>query len=154
MTGSEIIILTAGISNVSALLTKKAYSDPEHNVTLELQKGISNRFKNIEYSKTAGICTFLDPRFKLHPFSSQTAKDSVKEEITTLVIQQYNKDKNTEQTDLQNEPPEKRKKEDANKLSVWGFFYDSRVLLFFQSRPMMRNSPDDDPGVGVKPRLT
>lgn len=132
LTGSQIIVLTAGIAHVCSILMKKSYHSDILTVVADLQKGISTRLKNIEHSKTVGVCTFLDPRFKQHAFTSQTTMESIKDTVIKLVVQEYNKENKLQLSEVEEEePPGKKKK---NELSIWGFF-DSKMENLPQTNP-------------------
>lgn len=47
-----------------------------------LRSGTETRFPNLEVSKTIGIATMLDPRFKLHVFQNQINATEIKKTVT------------------------------------------------------------------------
>lgn len=95
LSGSQILILTRGL--ISALnqmlqITEDSYedfSDTLHELTkkliLSLRSEIERRFPNLEASKTIGIATFLDLRFKLHVFRNQLLAAEIKKSVTDLI---------------------------------------------------------------------
>ncbi|CAG5005033.1 unnamed protein product [Parnassius apollo] len=50
-----------------------------------------SRFENIENNNTIGVATFLDPRFKLQPFTS-SKQATLRENIIKLVAQEINRE--------------------------------------------------------------
>jgi hypothetical protein len=70
LTGSLVIIFNRTLTNI---YENKVPNDPTlHQSAIAAAKKIKNklcaRLQNIEYSGTFSICTFLDPRFKIHLF--------------------------------------------------------------------------------------
>jgi hypothetical protein len=78
ITASQVIVLIRGLSSVCNKLLKEDFHPAIIDLIQDLRRGISNRFQNLEYSKTIALCTFLDPRFKLAAFTNSQAADSIK----------------------------------------------------------------------------
>lgn len=74
----------AGVAHICSILMKKPYHSDILTVVASLQKGISTTLKNIEHSETVGV-TYLNQRFKQHPFTSQTKMESINDTVTKLV---------------------------------------------------------------------
>lgn len=77
-TASQVIVLTNGLLHVCKLLQKEPFHKNVLVIVTKLQEGLMSRFDNIERHRNASICTFLDPRFKLLPFSTDSNKLTVK----------------------------------------------------------------------------
>lgn len=89
VTASEVIILTNGLNSVCEKLHKRVYDKSTTDVLKELQRGLTTRLKNIEFSKTIALATLLDPRYKLLTFSEPAAAESIKKyavELMTYII--------------------------------------------------------------------
>lgn len=81
LTASKIISISRGLEKVteSAINRRKIYLiEPFAKCLIKETK---NRFDKIEYSKTIGICTFLDPRFKQYVFEDSTALSVTQNDI-------------------------------------------------------------------------
>ncbi|CAB3231247.1 unnamed protein product [Arctia plantaginis] len=108
LTASLAIVIVDGLKNVIQLAKNK----PAFNVTQsfldKLERGLNSYFPSheIENSLMLGICTFLDPRFKVHAFLDQTSEvstlemthrtqrvDTIKQEILDNLINKINKKK-------------------------------------------------------------
>lgn len=68
---------------------EQGFVDTLHEATKRtidsLRSETERRFPNLEASKTIGIATFLDPRFKLHVFKQQAYASDVKKTVVELV---------------------------------------------------------------------
>ncbi|XP_049769491.1 E3 SUMO-protein ligase ZBED1-like [Schistocerca cancellata] len=69
-TGSQVIVLTRGLLSVCAELLKMPFNSVTKTIIEELTKGLKDRFHNVEMSKSIGVATLLDPRFKSLVFES------------------------------------------------------------------------------------
>lgn len=100
---------------------EKTYSPEALVLVSELYDGVTTRLKNIEFSRTAAMCTFLDPRFKLRGFTSESAKASLKKYVQELVVKLDGP--NEDQTvDAPPSPKKKKNEKDDNELSVYALF--------------------------------
>lgn len=75
------------------------------------------RFANIKASKTIGVSTVLDPRFKLHVFKNQVYATDIKKTVIDLVTANINKKlpvQQREDVEASEEPVSKR-----NKFDIW-----------------------------------
>ncbi|XP_049800179.1 E3 SUMO-protein ligase ZBED1-like [Schistocerca nitens] len=82
-TGSQVVVLTRGLS-VFAELLKRPFNSVTRTVIEELTKGLKDRFHNVEMSKSIGVDTLLDPHFKSLVFESRVAADK---QLIELVAQ-------------------------------------------------------------------
>ncbi|KAJ8728888.1 hypothetical protein PYW07_006584 [Mythimna separata] len=127
VSGSQILILTRGlISALNKMLQvtedpmEEDFSDSLHEITKNLISSLRSeterRFANIEASKTIGVSTVLDPRFKLHVFRNQVYAADVKKTVIDLVTATLNKNLPAQQRDVEapEEPVSKR-----NKFDIW-----------------------------------
>lgn len=135
VTGSQIIILTRGL--VSALSQMVEITDDplqedfvdtlneeSKKVILALRSEVERRFSNLEASKTIGIATMLDPRFKLQVFKNRANAAEIKKSVTELLTYDIrNSTPSSSQLEIESGDavPEKR-----NKFDIWGE-YDSIV---------------------------
>jgi hypothetical protein len=90
MTASVVIVIAQGLINVYEQLQKQNYTLRVNDVIKNILSGMkeSDRWGNIEKSKTLARCTFLDLRFKDVPFSEvlqQTTKTEIIQ-LTTAII--------------------------------------------------------------------
>ncbi|KAL0808545.1 hypothetical protein ABMA28_012990 [Loxostege sticticalis] len=123
VSGSQILILTRGlISALNKMLQiseddlEENFVDGLHDSTKKLisclRSETEKRFPNLEASKTIGIATFLDPRFKLNVFKNQNYALDVKRVLTELVagiIKKSQPDQQSAQQDTEpTEPPTKK----------------------------------------------
>lgn len=96
LTGSQILILTRGL--MSALNRMLASTnDPEeedfvetlHEITKyvisSLREETERRLGNLEASKTIGVSTMLDPRYKLQVYKNQVYASDVKKTVIDLI---------------------------------------------------------------------
>lgn len=77
-TASLVISLIRGFYDVTEKLFQNTYSPNVQIVVTELKNQIDQRFGSVEASKTLGICTFLDPRFKHVGFKHKINAENVK----------------------------------------------------------------------------
>jgi hypothetical protein len=85
LTGSQIVVLTLGLQSVCSKLLSKNLQKNVKDVVTDLLVGLLDRFGNVEMNKLVGVSTFLDPRFKLFPYSDDKFKDSIKKHMISLV---------------------------------------------------------------------
>lgn len=90
VTGSQIIYLTTGLINVTQKLIKKPFHKTSIDVAMQLQSGLLTRFENIESNTIVGVCSLLDPRYKIYDFSSPQAQHSIKERVKKMATHEYN----------------------------------------------------------------
>ncbi|XP_072392289.1 zinc finger BED domain-containing protein 4-like [Diabrotica undecimpunctata] len=87
----------------------------------DLEKGLRERFENIENSQTLTICTFLDPRFKMIAFSNQNYGENTKKKVTEYITKLI-----SQEVYEMNQPPkeemEQQNNEEDDEISVWGTF--------------------------------
>lgn len=113
VTASQVIGLTNGLLHVCKLLQKEPFHKTVLGIVTKLQEGLMSRFNNIKRLRNASICTFLDPRFKLLPFSTDSNKQTVKKIVTDLVVQELNATINKQNLQQQgNEEEQYETKED------------------------------------------
>ena len=95
MTGSSVIVVTRCLINVCKKIKEADaftnFCEPVKEVLAQLEKGLNDRFKNIEHSKTFALCTFLDPRYKTGVFSDSTAARKAKTNVIEMVSEIINK---------------------------------------------------------------
>lgn len=73
VTGKQIIVLTTSKTNhVCSILVTEPYNEYVKNLVSKLES-------IIQTSNNIVICKFLDPRFKQHAFTSQSAANNGKE---------------------------------------------------------------------------
>ncbi|KAJ8709373.1 hypothetical protein PYW07_009199 [Mythimna separata] len=135
VSGSQILILTRGlISALNRMLEitdghlEEDFVDGLHdsskNLIISLRSETEKRFPNLEASKTIGVATLLDPRFKLNVFRNQNYALDVKKMVTELVAGNIKKRKPDQQSadDIEpTEPPPKKARFD-----IWSE-YDSII---------------------------
>ncbi|XP_047100318.1 zinc finger BED domain-containing protein 4-like [Schistocerca piceifrons] len=85
-TGSQVIVLTMGLLSVCTQLLQRPFNSVTRNVE-ELTKGLKDRFHNVEMSKSIGVATLLDPRFKTLVFESRVAAENAKKQLIEPVAQ-------------------------------------------------------------------
>lgn len=56
-------------------------------VAKKIKEGLTTRLCNIEHSDAFAVCTFLDPRFKLHFFQETSAADAARKKVIRLTTQ-------------------------------------------------------------------
>jgi hypothetical protein len=122
MSASLVIVLTGGLLDVSDNLLKHDFSQISRNVIERLQKGISDRLQNVEYSNTLAVCTFLDPRFKLCVFKNKDAAEKVRNfvtsEITKVIANSSTKD-DEERVMVSQEPSSNETTCSDSEFSIW-----------------------------------
>lgn len=103
MTASLVIVIVQGLYKVCNNLLQKKLSPRALQIVNKLLSNMNDRdgFKNAKKSKTLSRCTFLDPRFKLIPFSHNSLLLS-----TTIadIIESATKIIRAKITDVNNEP--------------------------------------------------
>ncbi|XP_046983714.1 E3 SUMO-protein ligase ZBED1-like isoform X2 [Schistocerca americana] len=122
-TGSQVIVLTRGLLSVCAELLKRPFNSVTRTIIEELTKGLKDRFHNVEMSKSIGVATLLDPRFKSLVFESRVAADNAKKQLIELVAQKMG-DRRLTNTGQSHETVSTSTTTDP--LSVWGV-YDAIV---------------------------
>lgn len=88
ITGSLVIVFNRTLLNI---YVEKIPQIPNiHPSVLEVAKvianGIATRLDRIEFSGTFSVCTFLDPRFKVHLFQDTVAADFAKKKVIELAM--------------------------------------------------------------------
>ncbi|CAH0726848.1 unnamed protein product, partial [Brenthis ino] len=70
LTASLAIVIVDGLKNVMAIMKTKPIYGVAKNFLLKLEEGLETYFPQhvIEDNMLLGLCTFLDPRFKIHAF--------------------------------------------------------------------------------------
>ncbi|CAH2109202.1 unnamed protein product [Euphydryas editha] len=96
LTASQLLIIVKGITRVLKMILTSDSSDYHYLPTKcdfvrALLDLTNSRFENIENSNTIGIATFLDPRFKLQPFTS-AKQATLRDSIIKLVAQEINRE--------------------------------------------------------------
>ncbi|KAJ2954342.1 hypothetical protein O0L34_g2603 [Tuta absoluta] len=134
VSGSQILILTRGlISTLNKMLQitedplEEDFVDSLHESTKNLinmlRSETERKFPNLEASKTIGVATMLDPRFKLHVFKNQVYAADVRKTITELVTANIRKSlpvqRAADVVDTAEEPIPKK-----NKFDIWDEYED------------------------------
>lgn len=113
-TAREVVVLTNGLLHACQLLKKELFHKTVLVIVTKLQEGLMSRFKNIERHRNATICTFLDPRFKLLPFSTDSSKQTTTKIVTDLVVQELNASLNNQISSNQKMKRDKMRKNKTN----------------------------------------
>lgn len=91
MTGSSVIVVTRCLTNVCKKIKENEvycnFSNLVKEVLSRLEKGVSERFRNVEHSTTFALCTFLDPRYKTGVFSDDAALKKIKANVKDMVAE-------------------------------------------------------------------
>ncbi|XP_026480145.1 zinc finger BED domain-containing protein 4-like [Ctenocephalides felis] len=86
LTGSLVIVLVRCLNeSCNKLLARNDLLPVIRRITEIFKSGINDRFPNVERSKTFGICTLLDPRFKMKGFSNIEDAKIIKEDLKQKV---------------------------------------------------------------------
>lgn len=86
VTGSEVIVIVQGLNEVLEKLNNRITDTAMKSVVASLRKSLHDRLKNIEFSKTIGVATLLDPRYKLLPFrETPVAADELKKLVISYL---------------------------------------------------------------------
>ncbi|XP_049877872.1 zinc finger BED domain-containing protein 4-like [Pectinophora gossypiella] len=131
VSGSQILILTRGLMsalNQMLQITEdplvEDFVDTLHEVTKRtissLRAETGRRFANLECSKTIGITTMLDPRFKLHVFQSQIYAAEAKKSVTELVTGLIRRTEATRQPERVEEPELAEPAAKKPRFDIWG----------------------------------
>ncbi|XP_047103747.1 E3 SUMO-protein ligase ZBED1-like, partial [Schistocerca piceifrons] len=118
-TGSLVIVLTRGLLAVCDEIAKMQLHEVSRKVVLVLKEGLTNRFSNLEQSKSIALATLLDPRFKLLAFQNQAAADNTKKQLINIVAQKLEKCRPVGIQPSQSVEPNNLATES---FSVWGIF--------------------------------
>ncbi|CAK1598492.1 unnamed protein product [Parnassius mnemosyne] len=91
LTGSMVIVMTNCLKDICEdFLNKEEYFASFNPVVIDvirsLKHGLRDRFQGIEHRKTFGVCTLLDPRFKLVCFKNESAATELKRYVHGLII--------------------------------------------------------------------
>ncbi|CAK1589720.1 unnamed protein product [Parnassius mnemosyne] len=91
LTGSMVIVMTNFMKDICEdFLNKVEYFASFNPVVIDvirsLKHGLKDRFQGIEHSKSFGVCTLLDPRFKLVCFNNESAATELKRYVHGLII--------------------------------------------------------------------
>lgn len=123
LTGGMVIVMTNCLKDICEDFLKteefKEFHPSVIEVATSLKNGLIDRFPGVEYSKTFGICTLLDPRFKLVSFKIENAVSDLKKHVQSLIVGLINRDKLSQVTVI-NEDQTQREPQ-AN-LSAWDRF--------------------------------
>lgn len=68
-------------------LLKRPFNKVTQTIIESLSNGLKKRFQNVEMSKSIGVATLLDPRFKTLAFENNTAAENAKQHLVSLVAQ-------------------------------------------------------------------
>lgn len=123
LTGSLVIVMTNCLKDICEdFLNKEEYCASFNQAVIDvirsLKYGLKDRFQGIEHSKTFGVCTLLDPRFKLVCFKNDNAVSELKKYVHGLIIGLLNNKRTSEaSTDEVQEKP-------CATLSAWDKFDD------------------------------
>lgn len=121
LTGSLVIVVTNCLKEVcDDFLNREEYRllyPVVVDVITSLQRGLRERFSGVEHSKTFGLCTLLDPRFKLLCFKNEQAVAELKRHVHMLIIGIINKNQLTETNRIEQE-----KTVITGKVSAWDKF--------------------------------
>ncbi|XP_047002335.1 E3 SUMO-protein ligase ZBED1-like [Schistocerca americana] len=118
-TGSLVIVLTRGLLAVCDEIAKMQLHEVSRKVVLALKEGLTNRFSNLEQSKSIALATLLDPRFKLLAFQNQAPADNTKKQLINIVAQKLAKCRPVGIQPSQSVEPNNLATES---FSVWGIF--------------------------------
>ncbi|CAH1979160.1 unnamed protein product [Acanthoscelides obtectus] len=126
LTGSVIIGIARGLNSVTKKAINLNYCENSTNFADQLVAGLEQRFPDLEKSRTIGVCTFLDPRFKLYIFENQEHAQDIKKQVINLVTAIINV-KTAEASTGRQQPRLEAKKEtdnstEKNVLSYWAEF--------------------------------
>lgn len=126
-TGSLVIPLSNGLKAVCQNLLKMEFNKNVRLVVEKLNASLIERFKNVELSNTLAFCTFLDPRFKLLPFSEEYFAVNLKKKVigmvtSTILEMQSNKEKPTVAERETEQSGNDGNSDTDEELSVWGAF--------------------------------
>ncbi|XP_047038385.1 zinc finger BED domain-containing protein 4-like [Helicoverpa zea] len=78
LTGGEVIPITQCLLQTLETLELRELHDVVKLVLKKLKKETSERFRNLEFSRTLALSTFLDPRFKIFMFPQHLAEETKK----------------------------------------------------------------------------
>ncbi|VVC91349.1 unnamed protein product [Leptidea sinapis] len=139
LTASLAIVIVDGLKNVISIMKTKQIYGVAKNFLLKLEDGLEIYFPrhNIEDNMLLGLCTFLDPRFKIHAFldnaspkDKPTLKTSrhttrinlIKKHILDLLKINIRKKRSSPAVEtILNIPPGTASKcEDIETMSIWG----------------------------------
>ncbi|XP_049786282.1 uncharacterized protein LOC126188717 [Schistocerca cancellata] len=83
-TGSQVIVLSRGLSSVCAELLERSFNSVTRTIIEELKKGVKDCFHNVEMSKSIGVDTLLDLRFQTLVFANREAAENAKKQLVEL----------------------------------------------------------------------
>lgn len=127
VTGSSVIILTSGLTDVYSNLNNQDFSNLSKSIIESILKGIKSRLGDLENSNSLIITTFLDPRYKNIGFSHDAVADSAKKVVTSLVTANI-KYKNTPSADTPKEQEITKVCSEVGN-SIWGNF-DRKIATY------------------------
>ncbi|CAK1600532.1 unnamed protein product [Parnassius mnemosyne] len=89
ITASSVIVITKCLIRTCDKLLREGFCWPAYEVITALKRGLMERFENVGKSRTFGICTFLDPRYKISLFEGESeqrfVRKLVEDAITTII---------------------------------------------------------------------
>lgn len=87
VTASKIILLSSSLKRYSVNYLNNTPDLPEgvQRLGQSLVSSLNKRFDNIEQNNTFSECTFFDPRFKRHGFTSNDTFEACKQRITSYI---------------------------------------------------------------------
>lgn len=98
LTGSMVIVITNCLKDICEDFLKIDLHSSVLEVATSLKNGLTDRFPSVEYSKTFGLCTLLDPRFKLVSFKNENAVSDLKNHVHSLIVGLINNNRPSEMT--------------------------------------------------------
>ncbi|CAK1599508.1 unnamed protein product [Parnassius mnemosyne] len=102
LTGSMVIVMTNCLTEIcDDFLNKEEFAlfnPTTKEIVTSLKNGLKERFVGVEHSKTFGLCTLLDPRFKLLLFKNEYAVTDLKRHVQSLIIGMITRDSSTDST--------------------------------------------------------
>lgn len=140
LTASLAIVIVDGLKNVINVMKTKPIQGVAKNFLAKLEEGLNKHFpvNEIEDNMLLGVCTFLDPRFKIHAFLDNAAVEVgaseetyvrtaraylIKEHVLELLKTKLSgKCKNPAVEIVLSAPQTSTSVDDIETISIWGKF--------------------------------
>ncbi|XP_050314913.1 E3 SUMO-protein ligase ZBED1-like [Anthonomus grandis grandis] len=136
-TCSLVIPLSNGLKAVCQNFINRELNENVKVVVEKLNSSLIERFKNVEHSNTLALCTFLDPRFKMIPFSEEFLKVNLKKRVigmvTSILLGRQSAKETATTAEKETELNVNISESDSDEeLSIWGAF---QKTVFSNAQP-------------------
>lgn len=145
LSGSLVVIIVEGLKNTLNVLKTKSIHGVGKTFLETLEDGVKTHFpeKEIKNNMLLAVCTFVDPRFKIHAFRDHTEIEEHVLELIKIKIKSKSQ-MVTDNIEVRPITPQAIEvSEESEPVSIWGKIYENIVA----------NAPAEDIAIKAKKEL-